>query len=339
MRQELRVTDGQMRSSEAQCVGREAESLDESEQGYMLLGLIVAIAIMMLWLGVAASEAARSLRREREVESARRANQYVRAIRKFYLKSQRYPGAIEQLENTNRVRYLRQRYVDPLTGKADYRLIPVGKNQTTVKGFFGQPLAGIATTGLGAAAGMQSSGIAGPTTAGGIGGAAGAGYAAGAAGATGTGASTGAGAGATGTGGTGTGGTGTGATGTGATGTGGTGDASGSTQGFGNTLGSAQGMSSGLPGSTGPFMGVGSSASGESILVVNEQTTYQTWEFLYDPRIEKLKATAAMSAGAGSVGASSLGTGSTTGTTPTTPTTTGLGGTSTPPAVTPPTGP
>src|ERR1700722_9740441 len=104
-----------MRESKPQGVGREAGSPDEGEQGYMLLGLIVAIAIMMLWLGAAASEAARSLRREREVESARRADQYVRAIRKFYIKNQRYPGAIEQLENTNRVRYLRQRYVDPLT--------------------------------------------------------------------------------------------------------------------------------------------------------------------------------------------------------------------------------
>jgi hypothetical protein len=54
-------------------------------------------------------------------------------------------------------------------------------------------------------------------------------------------------------------------------------------------------------------MGVGSSASGNSILEVNEQTTYQTWEFLYDPRLEKLKAAAALNQGLGSVGAGSLG--------------------------------
>jgi hypothetical protein len=54
-------------------------------------------------------------------------------------------------------------------------------------------------------------------------------------------------------------------------------------------------------------MGVGSSATGNSILVVNQQTTYQTWEFLYDPRIEKLKAAAALNAGASSVGAGALG--------------------------------
>ena len=55
-------------------------------------------------------------------------------------------------------------------------------------------------------------------------------------------------------------------------------------------------------------MGVGSSASGSSILIVNEQTTYETWEFLYDPRIEKLKAAAALNAGAGSAAGGALGT-------------------------------
>ena len=33
--------------------------------------------------------------------------------------------------------------MDPLTGKDDYRLILVGQNKTQVKGFFGEPLAGL----------------------------------------------------------------------------------------------------------------------------------------------------------------------------------------------------
>ena len=252
------------------------------EQGFMLLGLMVAIAIILLVLGVAASKAAFSLHRDREVESARRANQYVRAIRKFYLKNgNRYPGSIEQLENTNRIRYLRQRYVDPLTGKADYRLIPVGQNKTTPKAFFGEPLAGLATAGLGSVAGMQSPGIGGQTTAPGTPGGVGA--------LGGPGSSSTNGAGVT----------------TSSTDPGSAGAA-------GNLLGGASGLAtqtgSGLPGSIGPFMGVGSSASGPSLLVVNEQTSYDTWEFLYDPRIEKLKAAAALNAGPGSVGAGSLGT-------------------------------
>jgi len=76
----------------------------------MLLGLIVAVALILLALSVAATKVAFSLRREREAESVRRANQYVRAIRVFYRKNNKlYPGSIEQLENTNHIRYLRQR--------------------------------------------------------------------------------------------------------------------------------------------------------------------------------------------------------------------------------------
>ena len=49
------------------------------EDGFMLLGLIVAIAIIMLVMGVAASKVAFSLQREREAESARRARLWFRS--------------------------------------------------------------------------------------------------------------------------------------------------------------------------------------------------------------------------------------------------------------------
>jgi type II secretory pathway pseudopilin PulG len=256
-----------MKQIKAQGARADAASLQDGEQGFMLLGLIVIIAIILIGLGVAASEVAFSLRREREAESARRADQYVRAIRRFYLKNQHYPGAIEQLENTNRVRYLRQRYVDPLTGKADYRLIPVGQNKTTVKGFFGQPLGGLATTGLGSVAGMQSPGIPGP---GGISNQSGGGNQIGFT------------AGTNGTPGTAQNGT-TGSPGQ--TSAPFTADPSGGQPG------------SGLPGAIGPFMGVGSSATGKSVLEINEQTTYESWEFLYDPRVEKLRQAAQLKSG------------------------------------------
>jgi type II secretory pathway pseudopilin PulG len=208
------------------------------EQGFMLLGLIVAMAIILLFLGVAASTAAYSLRRDKELESARRADQYVRAIRLFYLKNGHYPGSIEQLENTNNVRYLRKQYVDPLTGQADYRVIVVGQNKTTVKGFFGQPLGGIATVAPGAMGGPpQTPGA--PQT-----------------------------------------------------------PVTGGSSSTPTPIGSPP-EGSGLGAATGPVMGVGSSASGPSILTVNGQTSYETWEFLYDPRVEQLGAATALNAGSG----------------------------------------
>ena len=100
-----------MKSDKAQTAGGKAGPRPSGEQGFMLLGLIVAIALVLIALSVAASKEAFALRREREVESARRANQYVRAIQLYYKKFGRYPASIEQLENSNNVRYLRQRYV------------------------------------------------------------------------------------------------------------------------------------------------------------------------------------------------------------------------------------
>ncbi|HEV2647153.1 MAG TPA: type II secretion system protein [Acidobacteriaceae bacterium] len=246
----------------------------EGEQGFMLLGLIVAIAIILLFLGVAASTAAYSLRREKEAESARRADQYVRAIGQFYRKNQHYPGSLEQLESTNNVRYLRKRFVDPLTG-CEYRLIIVGQNKTTVKGFFGQPLGGIATTtpgAIGSPAGAPLSQGSGAAAGGG-----GSDTKLGSAGKTES------------TGGPGTPDVGAGASaGAAASGT----NPSSST----GTADSSSG-GTGLEAAKGPIMGVGSSASGSSILSVNEQTSYETWEFLYDPRVEQLKA-AALNSGA-----------------------------------------
>jgi len=245
----------------------------------MLLGLIVTVAIILIVLSVAAAKVAFSLRREREQESARRAKQYVRAIQVYYKKFGRYPGSIEQLENSNGVRYLRKQYVDPLTGKANYRLIAVGQNKTTVTGFFGEPLTGLATGGLGAAAGMQSNGIGDAAQSSGAPGAGGTPGSPAAQGSTGSTNSNSPFGGSFGFGGS---------------------SGSGGSPGPGGTpgLGSVAGMgSSGMGGSFGPFMGVGSSATGHSILVVNGQTTYQSWEFLYDPRIELLKLAAALNGG------------------------------------------
>jgi type II secretory pathway pseudopilin PulG len=115
---------------------RGAEMERHEEQGFMLLGLIVAIFFVLLALSVAAPRVAQGLRREREVEAVHRGNQYVRAIRLYYRKFGHYPGSMDQLEKTNNIRFLRQRYVDPMTGKDDWRLIKVGEAKTTVKGFF-----------------------------------------------------------------------------------------------------------------------------------------------------------------------------------------------------------
>jgi type II secretory pathway pseudopilin PulG len=305
-----------------------AESERQGEQGFMLVGLIVAIFFILLLLSVAAPKVAQALRREREVEAVHRANQYVRAIRLYYKKFGHYPGSMEQLEKTNNIRFLRQRYVDPITGKDDWRLIKVGEAKTTVKGFFGQPLAGL-TPGLGAAAGMASSGGIGGGAAGsgpGGPGQAGSGLGGSSQGGLSFGSSSpgGGGLGSSSPGGLGSSGAptlgGGSATGGATNGPPTLGSGSSDSSGPGSTggLGSASGIASQSgPGSSGgaPFVGVGVPKEGDSITIVNEQTTYNTWEFLYDPRIEQLYAKGALmgggAAGLGSASGNSSGIGGT----------------------------
>ncbi len=281
----------------------------QGEQGFMLVGLIVAIFLILLVLSVAAPKVAQDLRREREVEAVHRGDQYVRALRLYYRKTHTYPGSIEQLEKTNNVRFLRQRYVDPITGKDDWRLIHVGEAKTTVKGFFGQPLAGL-TAGLGSAAGMASPGIGqnssgpGASSPGGTGSSFGFSSSSPTSGGLGgssmptLGGSSSSGPGAT----SGTNGPAT---------LGGSTDSSSGAQGQGqqNTLGSAAGIASqsptGMPNGGAPFVGVGIPKEGDSITVLNEQTTYNTWEFLYDPRIEQLYAKGALFGGSSNLGSAS----------------------------------
>jgi type II secretory pathway pseudopilin PulG len=277
---------------------RDARMEPENEQGFMLVGLIVAIFFILLALTVAAPKVAEGLRREREVEAVHRGNQYVRAIRLYHKKTGMFPGSLEQLEKTNNIRYLRQQYVDPMTGKVDWKLIHVGEAKTTVKGFFGQPLAGLAQgSGLGSAAGMASPGMGGNSAAGASsfsstfgsssqGGSAGSGLPT-------LGGSTTSGPGTTGS-------SSPGASGTGTSETGATGQSTGS----GSTLGSAAGIasSSGMPSGGAPFVGVGIPKDGDSITVLNEQTTYDTWEFIYDPRIEQLYAKGSLFGGSSTLG-------------------------------------
>lgn len=287
------------------------------EQGYLLLGALVAVAIVLIFLSVAATYVARDLKRQREEETVRRGRQYIRAIQLYYRKFGHYPGSTEELEHTNNIRFLRKKYVDPLTGTSDWRLILVGKNKTTVKGFFGQPLTGIANTGLGALAGSRSAGMPGanaPGAAGAIGTPTGGLGAPGAvAAATGPGAANAvSGVGAAGTPAT----PGTNpaaAAGAGAT----AGQATagqGASAGGANTASNTGTSNSPFSSSAGMFMGVGTNASGSSIVEVNDQTAYQDWEFLYDPRLEQLKGAAALNSGLGSTKAGQLGQPATTAT-------------------------
>lgn len=111
------------------------------DRGYILLGLLLVLATMAIVAGVAASNLAFSLRRDREQELIHRGVQYTRAIRTFMTKTGRYPNSLDELVKT---RYLRRRYKDPLTNK-DFRVLSVYEVMRMIGG--GSAPAGVSAAG------------------------------------------------------------------------------------------------------------------------------------------------------------------------------------------------
>lgn len=242
----------------------------EGEQGFLLVGVIVMVALVLIALSLAAPIVAKDLRREKELEAVHRGQQYTRAIRLYYKKFNSYPSSVKLLEGgAPKERYLRQHYLDPFTGKDDWRLIAQGQAKTTVKGFFGQPLGGLpgAGGGLGAATGMQSGG----PNLGNTGQASGPGN---------------------------PGQSSSDQSSFGQSSFGQTGS-SGSSSGGSNSPFES--------GTTGPFVGVGIPKDGASIITLNEQTDYSKWEFIYDPRIEQLYAKSSITGGGIATSSGGLG--------------------------------
>jgi len=80
----------------------------------MLITLMLLMALAAIALLAVLPDTAQQIKRDQEEEMCHRGTQYMRAIKKFYTKFGRYPTRIEELENTNNLRFLRKRYKDPL---------------------------------------------------------------------------------------------------------------------------------------------------------------------------------------------------------------------------------
>jgi type II secretory pathway pseudopilin PulG len=97
-----------------------------SEQGYVLLVFALFAALLVVGIYRILPKYVFEGQRQKEEEMIFRAQQYTRAIQLFVRKLGRYPNSIDELENTNQIRYLRKRYMDPMTVEGDWRLIHIG---------------------------------------------------------------------------------------------------------------------------------------------------------------------------------------------------------------------
>src|SRR5690242_14813458 len=227
--------------------------------GYVILAILFALTVLIVGLAVAAPRTVTALRRTKENELIRRGQQYALGIRRFYKKFGRYPSDLDQLENTNNIRFLRRKYVDPITGKDDWQPIQFGQARPPT-GFFGEKITttggmspsgpGLApsTIGTGMAATGDSSSSTSPSTS--------------ATGQTPSGQSTSP-------------GTSTSATG---------GSSSGPTGTAGNPLSTDQ-----LTGKTfggGAIVGVSIPSKKESLKEFQQKDHYNEWQFVYDPTMD-----------------------------------------------------
>jgi type II secretory pathway pseudopilin PulG len=263
-----------------------------SEDGYMLVAVIFMMAILVLSLAVAVPKVKQSIQRDRDEETMQRGKQYIRAIQLYYKKFHAYPPSVDALVKTNEIRFLRKKFVDPTTGKDEWKPIMFGQNKTPMAmGFFGQPLAAAVGGGIGPSGGNLSG--AGSTTGG--------------AGLFNSGSSTGS-TGTPPTTGTTDQGSQTGAAGSGATGTTGQTGTTGTT---GSAFGSSNPTGTGQTFGGGGIIGFSPQSPKQSILVYKKKNHYNEWEFLYSPLTDQQQMTGGTGLtgqpGTGGLGGSGIG--------------------------------
>src|SRR5271157_1462046 len=123
----------------------------QRDGGYMLLAILLLMAVMIVAATVEAPRLVQQMKRDREEEMIHRGTEYARAIKKFYKKFGRYPANLEQLDNTNQIRFLRKRYKDPLTKDGNWKLLNYGDIQLLLNtNTPGTPAAALGAQGQGA---------------------------------------------------------------------------------------------------------------------------------------------------------------------------------------------
>lgn len=96
------------------------------EQGFALIMILFGAAVMMVLLAKSLPRDAMSAQRIREERLINRGEEYARAIKLYFREHKKYPEDLDDLEDTDGVRYLRRRYKDPITGQDEWRLIRMG---------------------------------------------------------------------------------------------------------------------------------------------------------------------------------------------------------------------
>jgi hypothetical protein len=152
-------------------IARTASGTQRGERGFALLIVFLMAAAIALMLYRQIPRVAFESQRDKEELLIEHGEQYKRGIQLYYVAFKKYPAKIEDLENTNNKRFLRRRFIDPMTGKDQWRLIHVDASGALTDSLVQKPAANAngtpgATTGAaGAGANPNGSTAAGFTAA------------------------------------------------------------------------------------------------------------------------------------------------------------------------------
>jgi type II secretory pathway pseudopilin PulG len=102
------------------------------EAGYVLLAVLLLLTLMLIALSVELPRISQQIKRDKEDELVHRGKEYAMAIKRYYHKAGTYPTSLEQLEDTNHIRFLRKRYKDPMNPDGEWKLIHANEAQINI---------------------------------------------------------------------------------------------------------------------------------------------------------------------------------------------------------------
>ena len=104
----------------------------QNQRGSAMLIVFVFAAIVAISLFAEMPVVIFEAQRNREQLLVDRGNEYIQAVKLYRRKTGQFPPNLEALEKTNQIRFLRKKFKDPFTDKADWRLLHAGPNGTLI---------------------------------------------------------------------------------------------------------------------------------------------------------------------------------------------------------------
>jgi hypothetical protein len=102
---------------------RQRHSKRHRQRGFALLLVFLFAAVVAFSLYRQLPRAAFERARDKEQLLIDRGQEYRRAIEVYFAENKRFPPTMEDLEKAGNKRFLRHRYIDPMTGKDEWRII------------------------------------------------------------------------------------------------------------------------------------------------------------------------------------------------------------------------